>query len=166
MAASGYVKLIQALWNALRTDSALSAYRLTLNPTSGGRDFDVSAYKGQIPRDLPLQTETPGFFIWFSGTGPAHGSNKQWIETIHVEINGGHWTENYDEIARLLELTKEALMRKGVLHFADGTSPSLSFPSIQQWRFGDTTIDSLIENETRWTAFSLAIDIDIRFQVN
>ncbi len=134
MPSSSIIKTLQAIWNAIYRDSALRTFRLTVNSTTGGEDFDISLSTEKFPvgDEVPRLDESPAILVTPEDPIELEGhTHKNYQEKVGYRVRIWIHPATADQAFRFHELVKYALLRGHEQRWVDHTSPALDFPVVQ-----------------------------------
>lgn len=172
MPSSSIIKTLQAIWNALYRDSALRAFRLTVNSTTGGNDFDISLSNESFPLgdEVPRQDESPAILVtpedpWELAVNATH---KNFEDRTRYRVRIWIYPDSADEAFRFHELVKYALLRGHEQRWVDHTSPALTFPNVQMSEIDPPgSIKALTDADERlWWRADFYITVQHRFNLD
>lgn len=155
---SSIIQQLQAVWNAIYRDSALRAFRLSVNATTGGEDFDISLSTESFPLDneTPRLDESPAILVTPDDPVELEGKLHKLYDQSHgYRIRIWIYPETADQAFRFHDLVKYALLRGHEQRWVDHTSPALTFPVIQLSHMDPPgTMKQVTDKEDRlwWTA--------------
>ena len=168
---SASIQIVQAIWNYIYRDSALRTFRLTLEATSGGRDFDISLSNESFPlgNDLPGIDESPAILVFPNDPLEIEGrTHKLYNESARFVVRIWIHPSTPDQAFRFHELVKYALLRGHEQRFVDATSPGLVAPIIDLVEMDPPGAMKRVtdEDDRAWFTADFGFNITRRFNLD